>query len=689
MKGHNISSHKRRKSLASRLISFLLILLVLWVVAGGAVLGYLYITPLPVAKTERASRLLDSQGEVIATFSATGRSSERVTLDQISPLLIQATLAVEDRKFYDHPGFDVKGMGRAVLVNLEHMNSRQGASTLTQQLARNLYLSHEKTLTRKLKEARYTAQLEMKYTKDEILEMYLNEIYYGHGAYGIESASRMYFGKPAKDLNLAESAMLAGIPKGPTYYSPYNHMENAVNRQNIVLNAMTQTGSITETEASKAAGEKLALLPQDRQENKLSASFFRDYVKNLVTSQFHITEQQLEQGGLNIYTTLEARSQEAAEAAVSKELGGDTELETALVSIDPRTGYIKAMVGGKNYRENQYNHALAKTRQPGSAFKPIMYLTAIASGKMTSATMFNSQPTLFHYDDNRKTYQPSNFGDKYLGEINMRQAIAASDNIYAVNTILQVGAEQVADMARKIGITSSLQTVPSLALGTSPVSPLEMASAFSVLAGSGKRLPATAVLRITDAAGRSLYTAPEEHGEQVVDPAAAYVLTHMMESVFEDGGTGRRVSALMKRPVAGKTGTTDTDAWLVGYTPELSTAVWIGYDKGREITTAEARHAAPIFAEYTEKALANVPPKIFPIPEGVVSVYIDPATGKLAGADCPDKSLEVFLKGTEPAEYCQHGGDEEHPAAESAETKDTHKQEEHSWWSDFKRWWVE
>lgn len=680
---------QKRKRRFVRLSAFLFALLGLSVIAGGILLAYLFITPLPIAETDRYSRLLDSQGELLATFSTTGHTSEQVALSEISPLLIQATMAVEDRKFYDHPGFDVKGMARALLVNLRHMDRKQGASTLTQQLARNLYLSHEKTWTRKLKEAKFTAQLEMKYTKDQILEMYLNEIYYGHGAYGIESASLLYFGKSAKDLNLAESALLAGIPKGPTYYSPYNHMDNALKRQRIVLNAMAETGFITQTEADRAASSKLAILPQDRQENKVIASYFRDYVRSLVTSQLNITEEQLEQGGLNIYTTLDPRAQQAAEEAVASGMDSKSELETALVSIDPRNGHIKAMVGGKNYRENQYNHALAKTRQPGSSFKPIMYLTAINSKEMTSTTVFNSQPTLFHYDNNRKTYQPSNFGGKYLGEIPMREAIAASDNIYAVNTIMQLGPDKVVDMAKKMGITSPLESVPSLALGTSPVSPLEMASAYAVMANNGKRIAPVAVLRITDAAGRSVYEAPEDPGEQVVEPAAAYVMTRMMEGVFENGGTGNRVSSLMKRPVAGKTGTTDTDAWLVGYTPELATAVWVGYDKGREISKVDGHRAAPIFANFTEKALENVPPKIFPIPDQVVSAYVDPKNGMLAGPDCPDKVLEVFVKGTEPTEYCAEHGDGEKQPKEEDQTKAAKKQEERSWWKDFKRWWVE
>ncbi|MNI30744.1 Penicillin-binding protein 2D [compost metagenome] len=305
---------------------------------------------------------------------------------------------------------------------------------------------------------------------------------------------------------------------------------------------------------------------------------------------------------------------------------------------------------------------------------------------MTTASTFNSQPTLFHYDENRKTYSPKNYGDKYLGEIDMRKAIAASDNIYAVNTILTVGANQVIELARKMGITSPLNAVPSLALGTSPISPFEMASAFAVIGNQGRSVKPVAVLKITDENGHILYEANAPKSEQIVEPAAAYVLTHLMESVFETGGTGNRVSGEMKRPVAGKTGTTSSDAWLVGFTPELSTAVWVGYDKGKTLGTSESRKAAPIFAKYTEKALEKVPPKIFPIPDHVVSVYIDQASGKLANSDCPNKKLEVFIQGTEPTEYCSEHGEGE-PAAEPQPVKE--KAESRSWWSDLKRWWMD
>lgn len=385
-------------------------------IASGALIFYLYQADLPLAYSDRHSQLLSRQGEAIAVFSSSDRSRSNVALNHISPYLIQATLAVEDRHFYDHFGFDLKGMARAVLVNLKEMNKVQGASTLTQQLARNLYLSHERTWSRKLKEAMYTAQLEMKLGKDEILQMYLNEIYYGHGAYGIEAAAQMYFGKSAEQLSLAESAMLAGVPKGPTYYSPFNQMKNAKDRQRLILNAMVETGNITELQAEKAYEEILQFQSPKLRTTGDQAPYFRDYVRNVIINELGFDESLLENGGLKIYTTLDMETQKAAELAVASELKDSPELEAALISIDPRSGHIKALVGGVNYVRSQYNHVFATTRQPGSTFKPIMYLSALSSRKMTSASKFSSQPTLFHYDNNRKTYSPKNFGDKYLGK---------------------------------------------------------------------------------------------------------------------------------------------------------------------------------------------------------------------------------------------------------------------------------
>lgn len=652
----------------------------------GAFLLYLRLQSLPAAANAETSQIYDLQGNRIDSFHI-GQNRKPVALADISPRLIEATLAIEDKRFYRHMGFDLKGMTRAALVNIEHLSTRQGASTLTQQLARNLYLTHERTWKRKLKEAVYTIQLEMNYSKNEILGMYLNQIYYGHGAYGIEAASQMYFGKPASRLSLAESAMLAGIPKGPKYYSPYMDMKNAKNRQKTILQAMVAGGEISQEEADRAFREALAFKPLASGSSAGFAPYFRDYVRQIAVDELGIDEHLLIAGGIRMYTTLDPAAQKAAEQAVAEGFPSGSGQQAALVSIDPRTGYIKAMVGGRDYRANQYNRALAGTRQPGSSFKPILYLTALENG-MTPVSAFRSTPTVFTYDDGRKTYQPHNYNNKYTNRfINMREAIASSDNIYAVNTVMNVGADNVIGMARRLGIKSPMRPVPSIALGTFPVSPLEMASAFGTLAAGGVRVEPVAILRIEDSKGEVLYQA-QPRARRVVGAAHAYVLTSLMESVFETGGTGSRVSAMIKRPVAGKTGTTSSDAWLVGYTPELATAVWVGYDKGRALTRAEEHRAAPIFARYTEEALSSAPPKMFPIPEGVVGVYIDPASGKLASARCDGSRLEMFVRGTEPAELCGDDGSGESGGADGSDGADAAGAgTRRSWLDHLRRWW--
>lgn len=611
------TASKGRLRWLSSLGTFLLVAGVIGVVCVIVFLLYLRTQALPVASVAQTSYILDYHGDIIDTLDA-GQNRQVVKLDQIAPAMIQATLAIEDHRFYDHHGIDLRGLARAVAVNVQHMSKVQGASTLTQQLARNLYLNHDRTWSRKIKEASLAIQLEMKYTKDEILEKYLNQIYYGHATYGIQAAAQLYYAKDASELSLAESALLAGVPKGPKFYSPYMNLKNAKKRQQTVLHTMVLHGFITSEEAELAYAEPLhyqSLTGGHASE----APYFRDYIKQIALDRLGISEQLLKEGGIKIYTTLDLSAQHHAEQVIAKEIESGSELQTALIAVDPRNGYIKAMVGGTDYTTNQYNRTLAETRQPGSSFKPIVYLTALSKNEFTPLTRYRSEPTLFSYDEGRETYMPSNFNDRYTHDlINMRQAIAHSDNIYAVQTIMNVGPEEVITMARALGIQSSMKPLPSLALGTFPVSPLEMASAFGTIANLGVRVEPIAVLRIEDNQGNLLYEAkPLTH--QVIDASYAYVLTHMMESVFEPGGTANRVASIIKRPVAGKTGTTNTDAWMVGFTPELSVAVWVGHDKNRAITSVESHKAAPIFAQFLEQTLEPIPPKIFPIPDGVVS----------------------------------------------------------------------
>ncbi|WP_449288693.1 transglycosylase domain-containing protein [Marinicrinis sediminis] len=654
------------------------------VVLFGVFLLYLRTQALPVAYIPQTSQILDVNGKLIDQYYS-GQNRKMVKLNEISPYLIQATLAIEDHRFFDHVGFDVKGVARAVAANLQSREKTQGASTITQQLARNLFLTHEKTWSRKMKEAVYSIQLEMQYSKEEILEMYLNQVYYGHAAYGIEAAAQMYFHKSAQELSLAESALLAGVPKGPKYYSPYMDEENALQRQATILSKMVQHGYITDEERQSALQDTLTFQPLASSSQPSEAPYFRDYVKRVAIQEIGIPEKRYEEGGMVIYTTLDLQAQHAAEEIVQRYLGEREDLQGALVAIDPRNGHIRAMVGGKNYEENQFNRVLSQNRQPGSSFKPFVYLTALQQPGFSPATTFKSEPTAFPYDEGRQIYRPRNFADKYPNTaVDLRYALAHSDNIYAVHTIMETGPNQVIETARNLGIHSPLQPLPSLALGTSPVSPLEMASAFGVMANQGVRAEPLAIWRIEDANGQVLYEAQPEP-VRVVEAAYTYVLTYLMEGIFDSGGTGSRVAHLLKRPVAAKTGTTDSDAWMVGYTPELSTAVWVGYDQGRNISSVESTLAAPIFAEFTEKVLEAIPPKLFPVPKQVVHVYVDAETGLLATPDCPHTRLEAFVRGTEPSEYCLAHVQE---ATEQEDAPPPVEEETHSsWWEDVKRWW--
>ncbi|MDF2926021.1 MAG: penicillin-binding protein [Paenibacillaceae bacterium] len=679
--------HRPEKPSQSAMVRFLkklftlgVAMTLLCVAAGVIIMLYYRSQALPAVTVTQNSQIYDFQGKTIDTFHS-GQNREMIRITDISPYLIQAVLSIEDRNFYNHLGIDPKGLARAAIQDIKTMSMEQGASTITQQLARNLYLSHDRTWSRKIKEAFYAVHLEMQLSKDQILEQYLNQIYFGHSTYGVQAAAKMFFGKDAKDLDLAESAMMAGVPKGAKYYSPYLNMENAKSRQKLILQAMAGRGIITEEQADAAYKEQLTIIPRQTG-TESEAPYFQEYVRNVVIDKLGITEEQFEAGGFRIYTTLDLRAQKIAEEAIEKEIPAESELQAALIAIDPRNGYIKAMVGGRDFKANQFNRVFATTRQPGSAFKPVVYLAALAES-FSPLTQYKSEPTVFTYDEGRQTYAPSNYDSTYDNDyIDLRRAIMKSDNIYAVHTIMDVGPDKAVAMAQKMGITSPLKALPSLALGTSPVSPFEMASAYGVLANQGVRAEPMAVIRVEDHAGRVLFEA-EPVETPVIHPAYTYVLTNLMQSVFEEGGTGFRVSDLMKRPVAGKTGTTNYDAWMVGYTPELSTAVWVGYDRDKTIGKLDQRKAAPIFAEFTERTLEAVPPKLFPMPEGVVTVYVDPVSGKLANEGCPSTRMETFVQGTEPTEYCVDAGLLQQ--SESGEQKKA----ESTWWKDLKRWWNE
>ncbi|MFA4133496.1 MULTISPECIES: transglycosylase domain-containing protein [unclassified Brevibacillus] len=664
---------------AKKFVKFTILSLLCFSFAILLLILYLRSQPLPETFVKQTTTIYASNGEVLDTMHR-GENRISVPLAEISPALLDATIAIEDRSFREHFGFDWKRLAMAAYVDVVNMDMRQGASTITQQLARNLYLSLDKTWERKIKEALLAIQLELNYSKDEILEMYVNQIYYGHSAYGVQAAAQTYFGKDAKDLTVAESAMLAGIPKGPTYYSPFVDLERAKARQKLILDAMERDNLLTSKEAEQAYAEPIKLKQRANDKVTEPAPYFRDYIATLVKNKYGIDEEKFIHGGLKIHTTLDPVVQKKAEDIVASVLPkNNPNLQVALVAMDPATGYIKAMVGGRDYKVSQFNRVLGK-RQPGSSFKPIMYLSALQNG-YTPLTLMKSEPTVFTYDNN-KQYIPGNFGGKYPNAlINMREAIKTSDNIYAVKTIDFLGPQKVVDQAKQLGITSSLQAVPSLALGTSPVSPLELNAAYAAIVNKGQAVKPIAITSIEDSEGNLLVEEKPEK-TQVADPVASALLVNMMQSVFEQGGTGYRVAGEMNRPVAGKTGSTDYDAWLSGFTPQLVSTVWVGYDKNQKVDDVKEGYLSKkIWAQFMESALKGQPPALFDMPAGVVSVYIDPASGKLATEHCPNPQLFYFASGTEPQDYCMnHIPKNETPTPLKPPDSSTFWQRMGSWW---------
>ncbi|MDQ0339353.1 1A family penicillin-binding protein [Caldalkalibacillus uzonensis] len=644
---------------------------------------YLRSQPLPPFQIQETTTIYSADGEIIDQIYQ-GQNRTFVPIEELPPHLLQAFIAVEDQRFYQHFGFDPKRIGGAIVANIQSRAYTEGASTITQQLARNLYLDHSKTWERKLKEALYTIQLELHLSKTQILEHYLNQIYFGHSAYGVEAAANLYFGKSARELTLAESALLAGIPKGPRYYSPWLNYDNAKSRQELILRLMEEQGYIRTAEREEAAAEPLSLISAEehRQDANL-APYFRDFVRQQALERYGITEDVFDHGGLHIYTTLDADMQRLAENLFEKHMPADRPLQGALLALDPRTGYIKAMVGGRDYGESQFNRVLAE-RHPGSSIKPFLYYAALEHG-FTPVTLMKSEPTTFTYDNGRATYTPRNFNDHYANDyITLEQAIARSDNIYAVKTIMHLGEETFVDTLHRFGFDRPFNPLPALALGAQNVTLLEMVKGYAAFANQGVQAEPLAITKIEDRHGNILVH-EEPRLMSILDPNNTFILNRMLEHVFEEGGTGHRVASILNRPTAGKTGSTDTDAWMIGFTPQLVAGVWVGYDQNRLINhNNDGRLAATLWAHFLEKALADQPPALFPVPNGVVGTYINPENGLLATEHCPVKRLLYFKKGTEPVDVCT-----EHLPDPDTIPEPLEVDESASFWQRLKQWWRE
>lgn len=601
-------------------------------------------------------------GRIIETppteiFAATGErlmvigGREVVPLNRISPSFIEAVIATEDHRFWEHHGLDKLRTLKALWITVFERGRIQGASTITQQLAKNLFFSYRRTYMRKFRELLVALQIETQYSKREILEAYLNQIPFGVGAYGIEQAARSFFGKPALELNLAESALLAGLPKSPTRYNPYRYFKRAKKRQQLVLERMKAVGYATAEEAEAAFQAGLQLTPHSAGTPK--GSYFLDLVLNDLEERYG--PEVVYHGGLKVSTTLDPQQQAWAIESLQNGLrkldqlmgiadDDDTDSASslthpqgALVAIECNSGAVKALVGGRDYSETEFNRAVESNRLPGSGFKPFLYYAAFEKLDLTPANVFVDKAITIPVKG-ASDWRPQNFGREYEGPMILKQALMKSVNAIAAQLVERVGPDAVIDVARRSGINSALTPVYSLALGTSGVSPLEMASAFGTFATGGVRHEPFWIRRIEDPLGRVL----EEQivrGQRTLDAGIGFQLVDMMRGVLT-AGTGRIVRRMgFDLPAAGKTGTTDDyrDAWFTGFTPTLSVSVWVGYDRGISMRDVNGvgitggRGAAPIWADFMIKATSGEPPREFNVPSNIRFETVDPVSGEIAG----------------------------------------------------------
>jgi penicillin-binding protein 1A len=607
------------------------------------------------------TKFFSEDGEIIGEFFIEKRKI--VSLDRVPHHLVLAFIAGEDARFFHHKGLDYIAIFRALSRNIFSGEIVQGGSTITQQVVKSILLSPEKSFTRKIREAILAFKIEKYLSKEEILFLYLNQIYLGHGAYGVATAAENYFGKSVEELNLAESAMLAGLPQAPSKYSPYHHPEQAIRRQTYILNRMVEEGFIPSGEVMKALQTPLKI--KSKQNSFIEkAPYFAEHVRRYVEEKYG--KEALYKNGLQVYTSIDTDFQKIAQEAVEsglkeiekrqKYLSSDIpfSLEGALVCFDLETGYVKAMVGGRDFKKSQFNRATQARRQTGSAFKPIVYASALDKG-YTPASVIVDAPIIFEWGD--KKWKPKNFEEKFLGPTTLRNAIAHSVNIVTVKIAQDVGIDYIKDYARKIGISFPLQNDLSMALGSSSISLYELTKAYAVFSNQGNAFRPILIKKILDRDGNLLeenlplfYPKEPFNEERILSPQTAYIMTNLLEGVVQNG-TGWRAKTL-GRPVAAKTGTTDQflDAWFIGYTQEFITGIWVGFDEERSLGENEtgSRAASPIWVTFMSKILKDKPVKDFPIPEGIEFMKIDPKTGQVSLGR--EAILECFKEGTGPTQ---------------------------------------
>ncbi|MBT3922590.1 MAG: PBP1A family penicillin-binding protein [Nitrospina sp.] len=766
-----IKKKKKRSRLGKILIITFYSFTLFCLVAGFAGAGFIYfhysqdlpdVRELKNYHPSTITQVYSQRNEKIAEFYIEKRIM--TPLENIPKSLKQAALAVEDSNFYYHFGIDPKAIFRAFITNLKAGRVVEGGSTITQQLTKTLFLSRERTLPRKIKEAILAIRLELVFTKDDILEMYLNQIYYGHGSYGVEAAARTYFGKSVADLTIAECAMIASLPKAPNHYSPYKDPKRARKRRNHTIRRMDYLSFITQEEAKAAMDEEFNLSKIKDMLNK--APYFVEHIRQILQEKYGSSK--LYRGGLKVYTTLDIDLQESAQKAVKSNLriadkrygyrgplgnldlsqgalaiqealikmnhfekgGGIVEgkiikgvviavnekqvsvllgpdegtidildmdwarppnpnldgrwakikrpgkalypgdliwvkplrvmggglgwalaleqepkVEGSLVSLDPKTGQIKAMIGGYDFAKSEFNRAVQAIRQPGSAFKPIIYAAAIKDGYSPSSIIIDS-PIIFKEKENAfDKWKPVNFEEKFYGPTSLRTALTHSRNVVTVKLMQSIGIKGTINLAKSLGITSNMEPNLSISLGSSGLTLYQLTSAYSAFANNGTLIKPSAIRNIQNRKGEILYASSPEI-TQPISSGTAYTVTSLLQSVVEHG-TGKKVKAL-NRPVAGKTGTTNNyvDAWFMGYTPELVTGVWVGKDKDESLGRNEtgSRAAIPIWLQFMQEALANTPITNFEVPSEVQFLRIQPESGEPAVFEEPGSKFELFLQ---------------------------------------------
>lgn len=575
-----------------------------------------------------------------------------VELKDISKYLINATIYSEDKNFYNHSGFDIPRIIKSSIINIKSKDLKQGASTITQQYARNLFLTFDKTWERKIKEAWYAFKLENQYSKDEILEGYLNTINYGNGILGIENASLYYFNKSAKDLNLAEATMLAGIPKSPNNYSPLNNESSAKKRQKEILQALVNNKIISSKTMDETLKVKLTYYGKKENLNLATIMYYQDAVIRELQELKVVSDDRIRQEGLKIYTSLDIEAQTALENSIKSNLEGKDEMQTSAIMINPKNGEIIALAGGKDYSKSQYNRAVQAKRQVGSTMKPILYYAALENG-LTASTTFLSKPTTFTLDSGL-TYSPSNYSDIYPNDkITMALAICYSDNIYAIKTHLFLGEDMMIKYAKKMGITSKLEANASLPLGTNEITMKEFVNAYATLANSGFSVKEHLIRKIEDGNGDIIYEY-KENKEKVLNKSYTYILSELLANTYDvnlksyTSPTCASIAPKLTKKYAVKSGTTDYDLWTVGYNPDVVVGVWTGYDDNRKLTKKEYKYSKNIWADTIENYLRDKEATWYEMPSNVVGVITDLNTGKEATNESKLKKILYYVKGTEP-----------------------------------------